>query len=600
MSQAAIRQPIPIGKYFLDRKKITKTQLELALRHRQEFGLKLGQSLVELGFVTETDMVEALKHQARFPCVHLTPGLVDVAAARKLNEAHARRLNVVLVHTIADYATIAMQDPADAEAVAELAQLLGSRVFPVYSESSAIRAMLDHVYGPSAAAQTKPAAVHASNPAPVRPAPRGEPAAEPVLPRKDGRPSITMAAPPAESPAPKAPAAPAPAAEAAPEERAVVDAVRSLLQEAFDRGIGDVHLESRRDELCVRYRKDGTLFEHKRLPSTWTKPLFACLRALGKGESQELTGSSAWTIPFLFKKRPIAVRVTTTLGRHGESAVLHVEERERERRALKELGLTEPQHAAMGEMLAARDGLLLFSGPSGGGLTTTLQSALTHLSAPGKKLVTLEGEAELELEQALQVELDPALGLTYADGARTLVAQDPDVFLIGAIDGADAGRAVLEVAMGPRLVLTTLPILGASEALARLIALDVDPYLVAERLRGVVSQRLVRKVCTECRQPVVPDALLLERLAAPTDGGYHEGEGCAACHGTGQRGHVALFEVLLPSVALRRALEKGADAEQLRAIARADGVASLREHALELARAGTISLSEVLATTPRY
>ena len=335
-------------------------------------------------------------------------------------------------------------------------------------------------------------------------------------------------------------------------------------------------------------------------PSDAARPLFACLKALGKGESQDLTGSSEWTIPFLFKKRPISVRVTTTHGRHGESAVLHIEERERERRTLEDLGLGELQHAALTEMLAARDGLVLFAGPSGGGLTTTLQSALSHLSSPGKKLVTLEGKLELELEHALQVELDPALGLTYADGTRTLVAQDPDVFLVGAIDGVDAGRAVLEAAMGPRLVLTTLPILGASEALARLIALDVDPYLVAERLRGIVSQRLVRRVCSDCRQPVVPDSLLLERLGAPADGGYHEGEGCAACHGTGQRGFTALFEVLLPSVALRRALEKNADAEALRAIARADGVASLREHALELARAGTITLSEVLATTPRH
>ena len=194
MSQAAIRQPIPIGKYFLDRKKITKKQLELALRHRQEFGLKLGQSLVELGLVTEADMIEALKHQARFPCVHLTFGLVDVGAARKLSEAHARRLNVVLLHTIADYGTVAMADPADVDVVAELAQLLGSRIFPVYSEPSAIRSMLDHVYGPAPVPLTKPAAACVPNPAPVRPAARAEAPAEAPPARKDGRPSITMAA----------------------------------------------------------------------------------------------------------------------------------------------------------------------------------------------------------------------------------------------------------------------------------------------------------------------------------------------------------------------------------------------------------------------
>jgi len=576
LSQAAIRQPIPIGKYFLDRKKITKTQLELALRHRQEFGLKLGQSLVELGFVTEADMIEALRHQARFPCVHLTPGLVEPAAAARLPEAVAKRLNVVLLNTIADYSTLAMPDPADAEAVAELAQLLGTRVFPVYSEPSAIKKLLEHVYagGPTPA----PAAA-----APVRPAP-GE------APRR---------ASPALTPPGEAPSARVVAGESAPDEKAIVEAVRGLLQEAFDRGIGDVHLETRREDLVARFRLSGALVEHKRMPSNWSRQVFSCLKALGKGESQDLVGSTSWTIPFLFKKRPISVRVTTTQGRHGECAVLHVTERERERRALFDLGMSNLQRAALQEMLAARDGLVLFAGPSGGGLTTSLQAALTHLAAPGKKLVTLEGKLELELEDALQVELDPALGLTYAEGARTLVDQDPDVLLVGAIDGAHAARSVLEAAMGPRLVLTTLPILGACEALARLVALDIDPYLVAERLRGVVSQRLARRVCADCRQPVVPDGLLLERLGASAEGGFHEGEGCASCHGTGTRGHAALFEVLLPSVALRRAIEKGADAEALRAVARVDGITTLREHALELARHGTLTLSEVLATTPR-
>jgi len=589
LSQAAIRQPIPIGKYFLDRKKITKKQLELALRHRQEFGLKLGQSLVELGFVTESDMIEALRHQARFPCVHLTTGLVDPVAAARLPEAEARRLNVVLLNTIAGYSTLAMPDPADADAVAELAQRLDTRVFPVYSESSAIRKLLDHIYRVAQAAKAPPAAVP---PEPAR-ASRHEPVAASAPASVEKRASVAM------TPAAEAPAARPRPVEGAPDEKAVVDAVRGLLQQAFDRGVGDVHLETRREELVVRFRHSGALVEHQRLPAAWSRSVFSCLKALGKGESQDLVGSTSWTIPFLFKKRPISVRVTTTHGRHGECAVLQVTERERERRVLEDLGLSELQRAALSEMLAARDGLVLVSGPSGGGLTTTLQAALTHLAAPGKKLVTLEGKLELELEEAMQVELDPALGLTYAEGARTLVDQDPDVLLVGAIDGPDTARNVLEAAMGPRLVLTTVPILGACEALARLLALDIDPYLVAERLRGVVSQRLARRVCADCSQPVVPDGLLLERLGATAEGGFREGEGCASCHGTGTRGHVALFEVLLPSVTLRRAIEKGSDAETLRAIAHADGVGTLREHALELARNGTITLSEVLATTPR-
>lgn len=573
MSQPVLRQPIPVGKYFLDSGKITPAQLELALQHRAGFNLKLGQSLVELGFVTEAEMVEALRHQARFPCIHLTSGVVDARIAAKVGEGVSRRLRALALNQIAGHTTVALEDPSDVEALEELAHILATRIFPVYAEPTAIQKNLERVFGPEkSGAKPSPAPPSAS---PAR-APAEHPRSEPVA----AEPSV------AESPA----------NEAAPDERAVVERVRKFLHQAFEQGASSIHLETRRGELVVRYRVDGILREHSRLPAGWAGSTIACLKSLAKLDDGEMDVPKEGSIPFLFKKQHVEVRVATTPSRHGESAVLHILGRERARRDLAELGLTPEQLRELDSLLSMRGGLLLVAGPAASGRTTTSLALLERLASADKKVVALATHAESELAGVLHVQVESHAD--HAAAVRRVMRQDPDLLFVHEASERESAQALLEVALAGCGVLAGLRAGGALEALLRCLHLGLEPYLLADALRGIVAQRLVRRICPDCRTPIVPDEVLRARMGlARDDATYHEGQGCDACHGTGYRGRLGLFEVLGMTPGLRRELEKGAGAEVLMRAARTDGFKSLREHGLAQARAGTTTLHEVLANT---
>lgn len=619
MSQPpAVRQPIPVGKYFLERKKISEQQLDLALKHRAEFGLKLGQSLVELGFVTEADMVEALRHQARFPCIHLTRGLVSAHVANKLGEEVSRRLRVLGLNQIAGHTTVALEDPSDVQALEELAHILATRIFPVYAEPSAIMANLDLVFGPpkKARAVPKPAPIAPIAPiAPAAPAPAGT-LLRRVVPQAGAKKNVlTLVGEPQAR-------AQATESEAVPDERAVVERVRGFLQDAFAQNACDIHLEARRADTIIRFRVDGALREHSRLSSAWAGQTIACLKALAKidpksdeeqgaepgaghDEKHEVKPASEagaqtteGSIPFVFKDEQLELRVAITPSLHGESLVLHVVRNDPQRRSLRELGLGNEQLVQLEEALSARGGLFLVSGPSGSGRTTTLHALLAHLDAPHKKLIALEERVEREHEHVLHVKLDPHT--SPAAGLRALLGQDPDVLLANEIDGRETAHVLFEAARSGRGVLSALRMSGAVETLTGLAHLGLEPYLLADTLRCVVAQRLVRCICPDCRAPIVPDEGLRTLLGFAKDGSaFFEGEGCEACHGSGYRGRIALFEVLRITPALRYELEKGGEGVALARAARADGFISLREHGLRHARAGQTTLHEVLAATPR-
>lgn len=550
MSQPLVtRQPIQLGRYLLERGKINAQQLELALKHRQEFGLKIGQSLVELGFVAEADVLEALRAQARIPSMRLTSSIVDPEVAAKLGHESSRRLRALAVNRVADYVTVALEDPESLRVVEELALLLGANVFPVYAEPSAIRKVTEQVFAQGAPAAATPAKV-AGPPAPLAHA-------------------------------------------AVPDEKAVVELVRALLQEAFTKGVSDIHLEARREDLRVRLRVHGALIEHNLLPLSWVQPTMQCLRSLAGLEGEE-GRARAGTISFLFKKQPVDVRVLTTPSMHGESAVLHVLGAERRRRGLGELGFTSRQRATLDALLAERGGLVLVTGPAASGKLTTLHALLEHQMRPDRKVIALEERNEQALDGVLQVEIDPESGA--AGSLRALMNQDPDVLLLGVIDGAETARAVLEAARFGCFVLAGIQAPSAIAAIGRFAALGLEPYLVAETLLGVVAQRLARKLCPDCKVPHEPDPALLQRLGLVADGtSWFEGPGCPSCRHTGTKGRLPLFEVLPMTASLWSGIEQRASDEALEHARHVAGLETLRDHALGVARAGVISLREALA-----
>jgi type II secretory ATPase GspE/PulE/Tfp pilus assembly ATPase PilB-like protein len=378
------------------------------------------------------------------------------------------------------------------------------------------------------------------------------------------------------------------------------------LQQAFERGASDIHLEARREELAVRFRVDGALHGHSRLPASWGRPVIACLKALahidagsdGGHEQPPSPAAREGSIPFVFKKQNYEVRISTLPGAHGESAVLHVSGGKRVPRDLEHLGLAPEQLARLEPILAARGGLVFVAGPAGSGRTTTLDAILARLATPDRKVIALVERAQHELDGVLYVRGSDQSGCDHAARVRALLGQDPDLLVVPEFDGRGLARSLLEAALTGRSVLASQRARSALEALTRLVHFGLEPYLLADALRGVVAQRLVRRICASCKTPMVPDEVLVTRLGLPRDGAtYFEGEGCEACHGTGFSERLALFEVLSATPGLRRELEKGSSLEALTQAARAEGFTSLREHGLGQARAGSTTLHEVLVAT---
>lgn len=589
MSQS--RQPISVGKYFLDRGKISEEDLEQALAHKDEHGYKLGQSLVALGLVAETDLVEALRHQARFPCIHLTPGIVDPVVSMKLPEAQSRRLRAVVLNQVAEHTTIAMEDPTDVNSIAELARVLDTRIFPVYAEATAIAKVADLIYG-----------------APPAPPPPLEAAPEARVAPRTGK--ARRAAQPEAAPAPQT-STPATATVettddasedegGTPDEKKVGALVRGTLQQALDQGASDIHLEPRVDGFVLRHRIDGVLVERRRVPRSWAGAVLDRIKRLSKLDTNQFNQPQDGRIQFAHSEGRVELRVSTTPSLQGEGAVLSLTAAGSTIPTLADLGLAPEPLEAVTSVLGAGDGLVLATGPTGCGKTTTLYALLQHFVGATRKVVTLEDPVEHTLDGVLQVNVDPKNQLSFGKGLRSVLNQDPDVVLVGDLRDDEACLQTVQAALTGHFVLAGVRAHGAIDAMRRLIARGIEPYLLADALRAVVDQRLLRRVCADCKTPVLPDEVLLGRLGITNDGTtYYEGEGCSQCHGTGYRGRIGIHEVTRIGARLRRLIEKDEGTEALTLAAREDGLPTLRADGLRKAREGLTTLHEVLAATSR-
>jgi len=391
----------------------------------------------------------------------------------------------------------------------------------------------------------------------------------------------------------------------------VVECVRGFLQQAFEQGASDIHLEARRDELAVRFRVHGALHEYTRLPGAWARPTIACLKALAhigskaeaskpddEADPPETSGVREGSIPFVFRRVNYEVRIATLPTLHGENAVLHVKRSQRAHRELDQLGLADEQLVQLQPIFDARDGLVLVTGPAGSGRTTTMSAMLARFATPVRKVVALAEPVENELEGVTYVRADARTGFDNPARVRAMLAQDPDIVAVPEFDAPGMARSLFDAALSGRMVLAAQRARGALETLTRLLHFGLEPYLLADVLRGVIGQRLVRRLCADCKRPASPEELASARLELAHDHGtFFESQGCDDCHGTGFSGRLPVFEVLSITPGLRREIEKGAQPDVLARAARTEGFTDLREHVLRQARAGLTTLHEVLVAT---
>ncbi len=376
----------------------------------------------------------------------------------------------------------------------------------------------------------------------------------------------------------------------------VIRFVNLLIREAHDAGASDIHLEATRDGLRIRLRIDGVLTELPSPPKGLQAAVVSRIKLLAELDISERRQPQDGRIRVRLESRELDLRVSTVPTLHGESVVLRLLDRGGRPVCLEELGLP-PEILGSFERLARKPhGILLSTGPTGSGKTTTLYAALGLRHPTEEKVITVEDPVEYHLPDVTQVPVHQKAGVTFAAALRSILRQDPDVLMVGEMRDRETAGIAVQAAMTGHLVFSTLHTNDAAGALTRLADLGIEPYMVAATLEGVLAQRLVRRTCPDCRETYRPDPGVVALLAQRPVGSIplERGKGCAACRHTGFRGRIGIFELLIMTDELRRDLATGMDITSVRRHVRDAGVASLRDDAWAKVQAGVTTVEEVL------
>jgi general secretion pathway protein E len=379
-------------------------------------------------------------------------------------------------------------------------------------------------------------------------------------------------------------------------EAPVVRLVNLLLIEALDARASDVHLESYQDGLHVRYRVDGVLQNAPSPPPHLTAAIISRLKIMAELDIAERRLPQDGRIRLRLQNRQVDVRVSTVPTLRGESVVLRLLDKERGRISLPELGMAPDTLELFTEVVSRPHGIVLVTGPTGSGKTTTLYAAVEMIRTGREKILTVEDPVEYELPGVPQVPVNEKVGMTFGGALRALLRQDPDIILVGEIRDADTAQIATQAALTGHLVLSTLHTNDAPTALTRLLDLDVAAYLVASTVDAVLAQRLVRVICRNCKMETRPDKAAARRIDIEAAGVTRvwKGAGCDECRGTGFRGRTGIYELVVMDNELRIEVQQRRGSEELRTMAIAKGMRTLLDDGLRAARAGITTLDEVL------
>lgn len=388
---------------------------------------------------------------------------------------------------------------------------------------------------------------------------------------------------------------------AADRDRPIIGLVHALIAEAIRRRASDIHLEPLERRFRVRYRIDGVLIEVGAPAHSLQLAVISRLKIMAGISIAEKRLPQDGRLQIEVGGRALDLRVSSLPTAHGESIVMRVLDQEGLKLGLPELGFLPDEQQEFGRLMASPDGIVLVTGPTGSGKTTTLYAALHHLNEPGRKIITVEEPVEYQIAGINQVPVNTATGMTFAAALRAMLRQSPNIVMVGEIRDLETAEIAINASLTGHLVLSTLHTNDAPSAVTRLIDLGTKPFLLAAALRAVIAQRLVRRICPDCRRSHVPtprelQALGLDpsQLAGAT---LARGTGCAACHGTGYQGRMGIFEILPVDDGLRALIYDNVTASRLRERARRDGMRTLREDGIRKVLAGLTTIEEVVAVT---
>lgn len=388
------------------------------------------------------------------------------------------------------------------------------------------------------------------------------------------------------------------------EEAPIVRLLNLILSEAIQQGASDIHFEPFENDLKVRYRIDGVLQSRHSPPREYQSQLLTRIKVLAKLDIAEHRLPQDGRIKLKMGGREIDFRVSTVPALHGERIVLRILDKGNVVLGIDQLGMLPSVIDDFRKLISLSEGIVLVTGPTGSGKTTTLYSALWEIYNEETNIMTIEDPVEYKLRGIAQIAIHPKIGLNFAAGLRHILRQDPDVVMIGEIRDTETAEIAIQAALTGHLVFSTLHTNDASSAIPRLIDMGIEPYLLSSTVVGVVAQRLIRCVCPNCRERYIPSDTELEELSLSPDrlngGVLYRGAGCSQCYGSGYKGRHGIYELLTIDSALQSLIAKNADVSELRKAAAGKKMTTLRAHGAHLVRAGITTVAEVVRVSRKF
>jgi type IV pilus assembly protein PilB len=553
-----------LGEILVSKGVIDEAALEEALKRGKKTRKRIGMVLIEMGVADENAIAHALAEQYRLAFISFSNLIIDPRTLNHIPEAAARRYKVIPVAVKEGALHVAMVDPVDVIAIDEIKRLSGLNVIPAVTTEKELMSAIEQFYGMEGTVEEMARKV--------------QPSKVELLKDEEDQPEKL---------------------ERVAEETSIVQLVNTLISQAVATNASDIHIEPDENTLRVRTRIDGVLYEATKLSLTLHPAVISRVKILGDLNIAEKRLPQDGRFFMNMENRNIDVRVSTMPTIFGEKAVLRLLDKEKMILDLSRLTPFPGSLDILKKIIKRPFGIVLLTGPTGSGKTTTAYTLLNLLNTMEKNIVTVEDPVEYHLKIVNQIQINPKVGVTFANALRHILRQDPDILLIGEIRDKDTAGIAIRAALTGHLVISTIHTNEAVSTVVRLLDMGIEPFLVASSVICIVGQRLVRSICPDCKVSYKPDIALVEELGVPKEKVtlFYKGKGCPSCNGRGLKGRMGLFEVFVFDETIRSMIAQRKDSASILNSLRQKGFKTLRDQGIRAVLEGNTTVGEILMAT---
>lgn len=567
-----IKEKKSLGESLVEEGIITAEHLKKAQEEEKHKGERLVKVLVRLGFIAEEDLVTFLSNKLNVPRIELNNYLIDQKIIELVPESLARKYELIPVLKIGNRLTCAMIDPWNVFALDEIRSRTGLIIEPAVSTEGEIKKALNEYYGTKGSMEDLIKSIDEEK--------LGAGKEKDIDVKK---------------------------LQGIVEEPVVIKLVNMIIMKAIEEHASDIHIEPEEEALNMRFRVDGMLHEVSAPPKHLQSAIISRIKIMAELDIAERRIPQDGRFTIKISGRQIDVRVSCIPTIYGENVVLRLLDSSSAVMSLEDLGFSKEALSEFDKLISRPHGIILVTGPTGSGKTTTLYAALNKINTVEKNIITIEDPVEYKLEGIRQIQINPKVDLTFATGLRSILRQDPNIIMVGEMRDRETAEIAVQAALTGHLVFSTLHTNDAPGAVTRMIDMGVEPFLVSSSVIGILAQRLVRTICSDCKEKYTPtdeelkDIGLLNDIRTTKDEKrttiFYRGKGCPKCMSTGYKGRIGIYELLVPDEKIRNSIMAKASTDEIRRLARNAGMTSMKEDGIQKIKAGATTVEEVLRVT---